>query len=171
MNWNQACEDLAQCWAHMCPICDCWLLFHILMFLTYILCILQSLIWGQKQYSYCREGLLTLRTLGYLFHVAFIFMLNFWSSIVLASYLSNCFCLFFSFHSGTQSRSPQVSCHNHTLFLVGFCKPAVHYSYVPLYSKITTFSWQKVWCLHLFLPDSSVYWGFKRPPVSSIHFT
>lgn len=74
------------------------------------------------------------------------------------------------FNSGTPSRSPQVSCHNHTLFLVGFYKPAVHCSYVPLYSKITTFSWQKVWCLHLFLPDSSVYWGFKRPPDSHFYF-
>ena len=161
------------------------LLSHILMFLTHTLCIIQSLIWGQKQYSWCWEGLLIPpEILAYLLHMGFLFMLYCSSSTVLASYLSGPFPpSSFNSHSWppVEPQTPQpgarVWCNkqrqeNHTLSQVGFCRAScpLHSSYVPLYSKITTFSWQKVWCHHLFLLNPSVYWRLWRPQTTIFSF-
>ena len=59
MNWSQAWKDFAQCRACMYPISASYHHYSTFSwFLTHTLYISQSLIWGQKQYLWCREGLL-----------------------------------------------------------------------------------------------------------------
>ena len=59
MNWSQAWKDFAQCRACMYPISGSYHYYSTFSwFLTHTLYIIQSLIWGQKQYLWCREGLL-----------------------------------------------------------------------------------------------------------------
>lgn len=155
-----------------------WLLslFHTLVFLTHIPCDAWSLIWSYRQCSYCGEALLILPessgiTSPCLFSWYIAGLPLYWLHIYLDGFLPLLppFTLdhWWSFRRPIWEPmdlvSPAVMTTAPCTELVSV-EPPVHSSCVPLHSKITIISWQKVWCHHLFLPSSSVYyWSLERP--------
>lgn len=166
MNWNQVCKDLAQCLAHMCPKSGCHNISHSHVFNPYSLNFPKSDL-RPEAISLLWEGLLTSpensgmpSPRGFSFHV------------VLASFLlgpfspsSSSFCSWSPVepqapHPGARESRVISEVRNTTPCpeLVS-AEPAAPSSYVPQHSKLIAFSWQKVWCHRLFLPNPPVDWG------------
>ena len=160
MNWSQAWKDCAWCLACMYPISGSYHYYSTFSWLlTHTLCIIQSLIWGQKQHVCCREGLLIPpENSGTPIPHFFFFILYCSSSIQLASDegslpgsfspSSSNFHLWptlepQALHPGAHGPGVISKVRTHPA-PSGFCPAScpLHSSYILLYSKITTFSWQ-----------------------------